>query len=90
MCAKIFDSLNFGGAAKELFETEYGSLLGTQFDDKTTSVKINDGCLLKGFDDNDMKIPIFTYTTNNKFIERDNDVYVNDKLTSYSCECYGK
>ena len=90
MCAKIFDSLDFGGVAKELFETDYGSLLGTDFDDTTTSVKINPGCRLIGFDDKEMNIQIFDYTTDNRLIDQENNVYVNDKLTSYSCQCVGK
>ena len=90
MCAKIFDSLDFGGVAKELFETDYSSLLGTDFDDTTTSVKINPGCRLIGFDDNEMNIQIFDYTTDNRLIDQENNIYVNDKLTSYSCQCLGK
>ena len=90
MCAKIFDWPYFGGVAKELFETDQGSLLGTDLDDTTTSVKINDGCRLIGFDDNEMNIQIFDYTTDNRLIDQENNVYVNDKLTSYSCQCLGK
>ena len=89
-CAKIYKSINFAvwdsNWEHELFEEDQGSLLGTNKDNEASSIKVRDGCTLKGFDDDELKIQIFNYTTD---IER-LDPEKNDKLTSYICECKSK
>ena len=89
-CAKIYKSINFAvwdsNWEHELFDDDHGSLSGTNKDNEATSIKIRDGCTLKGFDDDELNNQIFNYNTDIKRLDPDK----NDKLTSYICECKSK
>ena len=75
-------------------EANSGSLSGTVGDNQASSIKVREGCIFKGFDEDDQNTLIF---------ERADDIQLefqsermdtngnnaNDKLTSYSCECQG-
>ena len=93
-CAKIYESTSFGGWEKELSETNFGSLSGTAGDNQASSIKVRDGCIFKGFDEDDQNTIIFKRTADiqEEFQSERMDTNghnANDKLTSYSCECQG-
>ena len=86
-CAKVYQHPNYGGWEHSLYETDHGSLSGTNFDNKVSSVKMREGCILKGYDDNDLNDLIFTYNVDKTSTINSDKVNVNDKLTSYACQC---
>ena len=73
-----------------MFETDNGSLYGTNYDNKVSSVKLREGCTLKGYDYKDLEELIFIFNEDKANTINDQNVNVNDKLTSYSCACLGK
>lgn len=92
-CAKVYQHPSFGtnhGWEHTLYETSHGLLYGTNYDNKVSSVKVRDGCTLNGYDDKDLNNWIFTFNGDNPNLINDNNVNVNDKLTSYICECLGR
>ena len=92
-CAKVYQHPNFGnngGWEYTLYETDSGSLHGTNYDNKVSSVKLREGCTLKGYDYKDLEELIFIFNEDKVNTINDQNVNVNDKLTSYSCACLGK
>ena len=91
-CAKVYQHPNFGsngGWEYTLYETDSGSLHGTNYDNKVSSVKVREGCTLKGYDSNNLNNIIFTFDENKANTINDDNVNVHDKLTSYTCTCLG-
>ena len=91
-CAKVYQHPHFGAHGWEhtLYETNDGSLHGTNYDNKVSSIKIRNGCTLKGYDNKNLKDMIFTFTEDKVNTINDDNVNVHDKLTSYSCNCLGR
>ena len=73
-----------------MYETDNGSLHGTNYDNKVSSVKLREGCTMKGYDYEDLDELIFIFNEDKANTINDQNVNVNDKLTSYSCECLGR
>ena len=86
-CAQIFQHHNYDGWDYMLYETDKGYLSGTDYDNKVSSIKIREGCILKGYDDDDLNNFIFGF---NKDKPKLSKLDGNELLTSYSCKCNGK
>ena len=73
-----------------MYETDNGSLHGTNYDNKVSSVKLREGCTMQGYDHKDLGELIFIFNEDKANTINDQNVNVNDKLTSYSCTCNGR
>ena len=82
-CAKIYKDYKYGTWEKKLFQTDIGSLLGTDADNQVSAAKIRKGCTLTGYDANDR----LTGETFRLTHDVDKIVDGNDKMTSYTCKC---
>ena len=76
-------------------ELKFGSLSGTAGDNQASSIKVREGCIFKGFDEEDQNTIIFERSDDIQEVFQyenlnQNGMNANDKLTSYSCECQGR
>ena len=79
----IYKDYKYGTWEKKLFQTDIGSLLGTDADNQVSAAKIRKGCTLTGYDANDR----LTGETFRLTHDVDKIVDGNDRMTSYTCKC---
>ena len=84
-CAKVYEEIYYSGWEYIISKSNNGSFFGTDKDNEVSSVKVNSGCTLKGYEGYHLNDLIFTYTNDEARLTMHSGQ--NDYLTSYTCTC---
>ena len=82
-CAKYYEHIDFNGLEKVVGEISQFDLTGYE-NDEASSVRVNPGCTLKLYKDNNNVGLLYSLTADVLFLSA-----YNDQVSSLSCTCQG-
>ena len=84
-CARLYEHSNYGGEVKEVPSGANVNNIGSLWNDKVSSVKVEPGCALNVWEHENFGGRNKTYAGALPFVGGD----FNDIITSYTCTCGG-
>ena len=88
-CAKLYEhgaGNKFVSGWEKIVGQGITNLIGTKYDDKASSVKVNSGCTLLLYEDKDSSEPVATLTEDLNFKNNGPGNY-NDAISFVDCTC---